>query len=454
MFLVAVAIIFLWTVQILLFEPNYTETTMETLYERVQQNVKELESIEGFDSSSSDNPVLFLSKTIVGMSFLIDENGNVTHAYNNGQEVNLNNLEHDYSWILDYSTDVINGQSIKKVQDFSRTTAILIGVPTTLEGKKAGVLLYNTITQIDALQSLNRKQLLLFSLLLSVVASIIAFFLARQFIKPIDRIKNAVTDLTKGELEASPNLHRKDELGVLSNTVDELGKELQRLDVLRKEVIANVSHELRSPLSLIKGYSEMVRDVTGNDEEQRKNNMDVIINETDRLNQMVDDIMDYSMMQAGYSELKLELCNLYDLIQSTVEYGRGIAYQYDIQIEYVSFSKSINVELDTLKINQVLRNLLNNAINHTKNGETIRVLIQKKDTTISVTIANPGEDIPQEQLEQIWERYQRIQHQGGRHEGTGIGLAIVSTILSAHNMEFGAESANGRTSFWFVINSY
>ncbi|MGM0213099.1 hypothetical protein IGI42_000632 [Enterococcus sp. AZ109] len=424
---------------------------MEDSYARVEENAEELREISQIDPNSSENPLKFLSKTIIGLVFLTDESGEVLYVYNNGQELEPSSLENHYDWLTAESGAVIEGQELKTVEKFPKNSAIVIGVPTQYQGQPVALLMYNNITQTEALQRLNRHQLLIFSLLLTLVASIVSFVLSKHFSTPIIQIKNTVIDLTKGLLTSKPNVKRQDELGQLSESVSELGEELQRVEVLRKEVIANVSHELRTPLALITGYGEMVRDVTGNNEELRNNNMNLIIREAHRLSEMVDDIMDYSIMQAGYSDLHLETFNLYGLVETSVEYAQGVGYQYNISLDFHSFSKDIPLEIDVMKMSQVLRNLLNNAINHTKSGETITVDIDKLSDRIKVSVINPGEDIPEDQMQEIWERYQRVQHQGGHKEGTGIGLAIVSTILTAHQMTYGADSQNGQTSFWFEI---
>lgn len=220
---------------------------------------------------------------------------------------------------------------------------------------------------------------------------------------------------------------------------------------MRKEVIANVSHELRSPLALITGYGEMVRDVSGNDERLRKEHMDLIISEAHRMSAMVDDIMDFSIMQAGYTQLKNEIWNTYEVVSSIVAYARGIANQYDITVDFEADRTNGNALFDRIKMEQVLRNLINNGINHTPKNERLLIKLTNTSAGTKVAIINPGKDIPPEQLELIWERYQRVQHQAGHKEGTGIGLAIVKTILTSHAFEYGAESKNGVTCFWFVV---
>ncbi|QQU16141.1 HAMP domain-containing protein [Enterococcus casseliflavus] len=451
MLLVIIGIAFLWTVQILLFEPNYINVTKESLLETVQETAAAIEEMAVDPDDLPKEPLLFLSKTIVGTLFLIDDSGEILSAYNNGQKLNIDGLSNEYNWLLSHAPTVLDGESLSAVEDFEKSSAILIGVPTTLFQRPAALLLSNTITQIEALQSLNRQQLFLFTIILTIFASTISFFLAQHFIRPIKTIKEAIIRLTNGELYSVPKLKRSDELGTLSESVADLSTELQRVDVLRKEVIANVSHELRSPLALITGYGEMVRDVSGSDERLRKEHMELIISEAHRMSAMVDDIMDFSIMQAGYTQLKNEIWNTYEVVSSVVAYARGIANQYDITVDFEADRTNGNALFDRIKMEQVLRNLINNGINHTPKNERLLIKLTNTSTGTKVAVINPGKDIPPEQLELIWERYQRVQHQAGHKEGTGIGLAIVKTILTSHAFEYGAESKNGVTCFWFVV---
>lgn len=451
MLLVIIGIAFLWTVQILLFEPNYINVTKESLLETVQETAAAIEEMAVDPDDLPEEPLLFLSKTIVGTLFLVDEDGEILAAFNNGQQLNIDGLSNEYNWLLSHAPTVLDGESLSAVEDFEKSSAILIGVPTTLFQRPAALLLYNTITQIEALQSLNRQQLFLFTIILTIFASTISFFLAQHFIRPIKTIKEAIIRLTNGELYSVPKLNRSDELGTLSESVADLSTELQRVDVLRKEVIANVSHELRSPLALITGYGEMVRDVSGSDERLRKEHMELIISEAHRMSAMVDDIMDFSIMQAGYTQLKNEIWNTYEVVSSVVAYARGIANQYDITVDFEADRTNGNALFDRIKMEQVLRNLINNGINHTPKNERLLIKLTNTSAGTKVAVINPGKDIPPEQLELIWERYQRVQHQAGHKEGTGIGLAIVKTILTSHAFEYGAESKNGVTCFWFVV---
>ena len=225
-----------------------------------------------------------------------------------------------------------------------------------------------------------------------------------------------------------------------------------RVDVLRKEVIANVSPELRSPLSVISGYAELVRDIHWKDEAARNEDLDLIIEESNRMSEMVNDILDYSQLQSGYIRLRPESFDFTGLAESETSHCAAAAATYGIQVRFEAPKESVFIYADPLKLSQVLRNLLYNAINHTPEGDTITVSLESKGShTVRLSVTNPGTPISEEDKKIIWERYQRSQHQSGRRMGTGIGLSIVSTILNAHGMKYGVDSDEKETVFWFEV---
>lgn len=449
MLLVVLVLVFLWFVQIQFFEPNYMNATISQLSTQAGSVAEEVEALNSFAAKAKDNPLYLLSKTVNGKVFLVGEDGKILYAYSRMLITNDHELQNDEKGLQDKYHIVFSKGSLGEIIKYPEgSSKIYVGVPLEFEGKPAALILYNSVTELEALMELNRQQLLILSVLLTAAASVFSYLLARSFTKPVKNIEETVKQLATGDFTAVPSVKRGDELGQLSQSVEALSHELQRIDVLRKEVIANVSHELRAPLALISGYSEMVRDVTGPDETKRNQNMDLIIRESRRLSEMVDDIMDYSQLQAGYSELKLELCDPLELAEGSVQYAREAAKQYGIAVSLKHDKELSAVRMDALKMSQVMRNLLNNAINHTESGGTITVEVcQKQGVTVSVT--NPGEPIPSEEAGIIWERYSRRQHQGERKEGTGIGLAIVRTILESHGFGYGVRSGGHENSFWF-----
>ena len=232
------------------------------------------------------------------------------------------------------------------------------------------------------------------------------------------------------------------------------GRTLAPLEENRRQqaqFIASASHELRSPLSVISGYAELVRAIHWKDEDARNEDLDLIIEESNRMSEMVNDILDYSQLQSGYIRLHPEFFDLAGLAESETSHCAAAAETYGIRIHFESDPESVFITADPLKLSQVLRNLLYNAINHTPEGELITVALKQTGKTVRLSVKNPGTPISKEDQEIIWERYQRSQHQSGRRMGTGIGLSIVSTILDAHGMKYGVSSDDTETVFWFDV---
>lgn len=452
MVMVLLSVAFMWLVQIFLFEQNYVDSAITEVQTRLEPVMEDLKTE---DLAYNDKLIPYLSKSASCKMILIGGKGELISLYSYGHPIDLKVAETESMvWSNVKRSEefgqVLRGEQYKKIiQDGSRTLAFEIGIPVMYDGGQAYVVLYHSLTELNTVLDINRRQLVILSVILTLVAAILAYVLSRQFVKPIHVIKNTVDSLAEGNLDATPGLRLNDELGQLSLSVEKLGQALNRVDVLRKEVIANVSHELRSPLSLIAGYAEMVRDVSWKDDARRIDNLNLIIREAGRMSEMVSDIMDYSQFQAGYLQLKKDWYNLFEVVESEVTHCKQSGLEYQIQIRLESPQTDISILVDALKISQVIRNLLYNAINHTQNGQTITVAIRKENDYVLVSVTNTGEPIPEADREVIWERYQRSQHHGGRRQGTGIGLSIVSAILKAHEIPYGVDCKDGLTIFWF-----
>jgi signal transduction histidine kinase len=454
MLLILTAIGFMWAVQILLFEQNYVNATIRETESRLSEITDELKTSDLFHNESL---LSYAGKSVRGKLFLFNQEGQVLFAYNNGHPMSteeavilefVQGLQKTPKYISAMEQGVQWGSTLRFGD---RYLSYEIGMPVIWDGEKALLYMIQPMEEVYLVQAFNRRQLIVLSIALTVISGGIAWFLSRRFVNPIRVIKYAVDNLTRGNLEARPGLGLRDELGRLSDSVAELGRALQRVDVLRKEVIANVSHELRAPLSLIAGYAEMVRDVSWNNDEIRNENLNLIISEARRMNDMVGDILDFSQLQSGYVQINKAEYNLYEIIESEARVYDRAAKDFDIRIVFESESKEIPVCVDALKLSRVMRNLLNNAVNHTEDDETIIVSVHENGSKLKVAVSNPGKPIPEEKLKMIWERYYSSQHQGSRKQGTGLGLSIVSAILDAHGFAYGVECKNGFNSFWFEI---
>ena len=489
---------FMWVVQIFLFEQNYANAAVNEALDRLSPVMEDLRTRD----IGEDEKLLSFISHIGGELLLVSENGTLVEMYSSGHLVQPQEWELKFvspEMILqkpDFK-ELLAGRPYRHIERMhGRIIGYELSFPVTCNGEHNYLILRNALMTRTVL-NLNRSQLIILSMLLTGIASVLAAVLSRQFSRPIFQIKSAVDKLTENNFSISPDLERQDELGQLSQSVGKLRLALQRLDVLRREVIANVSHELRSPLALITGYAEMVRDITWKDDEMRNENLNLIISESNRMSEMVNDILDYSQFSAGYSKLKKDWYDLRDIVNAELTRCRQAAAEHGITLTLLVAEETSDrrssapaadaqpsqpffFEIDALKMSQVMRNLLNNAINHTPGNQEILIrltpdptswpvfpgLAQATSDTISINqssaqtaaqkpcclveVANPGDPIPEEDRAIIWERYQRSQHQSGRRLGTGIGLSIVSTILKAHDMPYGVDCKDGYNIFWFI----
>ena len=451
MMLVLLGIGFMWMFHIYLFEQNYVKAALTETQKRLEPVMDDLST-----QDLADDPRLLsrMSHMAGGELILMNQQGKLIEMYSIGHKINIQEHQ-DEQIVLNVIVrrqefqELLKGTPYRIVDRHrDRIFGFEMGFPVTYQGETCFVILHNMV-MLKTTLDLNRRQLILLTILLTVTASVLALLVSRHFTRPVFQIKDAVDRLTRDDFSARPELKRDDELGQLSDSVEKLGQKLQQVDILRKEVIANVSHELRSPLAVIGGYAELVRDITWKNDSQRDEDLNLIISETKRMSEMVTDILDYSQLQAGYIQLNKDWYQLYDILESEVSLCRPAAAQHQIRLKLECQDKDILLYLDALKISQVIRNLLYNAINHTKEDEEIRITIKQTADTICVAVINPGEPIPPEEQARIWERYQRSQHQSGRRLGTGIGLSIVSTILGAHKMSYGVDCQDNQICFWF-----
>ncbi|MDD2445188.1 MAG: HAMP domain-containing sensor histidine kinase [Candidatus Nanoarchaeia archaeon] len=301
-----------------------------------------------------------------------------------------------------------------------------------------------SLADVDEAAAILRRQLWIVTVILFVSASLLAVFLSRRLSQPIQAVTAAAHELARGNLAVALPVTSRDEVGRLTTALNELSRELQKTDQLRKELIANVSHELRAPLAVIKGYAETVRDVTWPQEDKRRSQLTLIADEADRLTAVVRDILDYSRLQAGVQKIQSKDIAIKPVLEQVLT-----RYEQQARLAGLSFALSaddVRIRFDEARLIQVLHNLVSNAINHGQPGTVITVSAAHQAMRCRISIRNTGATIPPEELGRIWERFHQA---GSRPLGTGLGLAIVKSILEQHQANFGVQSENGITEFWF-----
>lgn len=324
---------------------------------------------------------------------------------------------------------------------------------------------FSPLWPVSSTIAILKHQLIIVTIFSLILACLISFYLSNRITRPIRNMERSAKKLAAGEYGiVFPDGHYT-ELSNLSDTLTGASIELEKSDLLQKDLISNVSHDLRTPLTMIKSYAEMIRDLSGDNPEKREKHLQVIINETDRLNGLVSDMLSASKMQSGKMTLNKSIFNLSELTGNIIDTYKGVEGYYDSNRDgiidendkqfHIEFSchDDIMVEGDSEKIKQVIANFTSNAIKFCGEDGVVAVSVTRQGKHARITVEDHGGGISPDELEHIWDRYYRSSSNMIRTtEGTGLGLSICKEILTLHKAEFGVNSTLGEgTSFWFQL---
>lgn len=316
------------------------------------------------------------------------------------------------------------------------------------------VLILNaTISPVGSTVKTIQNELLIISIIMILAALILSFLLAMRVSKPIIRINAGAKELADGKYDVKFNVSGYREIAELSDTLNYAAEELSKTEALQRELIANISHDLRTPLTMIEGYAEVMRDIPG---ENTPENVQIIIDETKRLTSLVSDLLDISKLQSGTQRLELSDFNLTETIREVIGRFSKLTEQDGWIIDFKA-DEEIMVNADRTRILQVIYNFINNAITHSGSDKVVTVtqrLISDGDRrSVRIEVTDHGEGIPEDKLPYIWDRYYKVDKTHRRAQtGSGLGLSIVKGILEMHGAKYGVESRQGEGStFWFEL---
>ncbi|MTI48701.1 ATP-binding protein [Sporosalibacterium faouarense] len=333
-------------------------------------------------------------------------------------------------------------------------TFITVGVPLVHNDEIVGTaILSSPVQPIKETITILRRQLTIITLLSIAIGTVLALILAKIFTSPIVKINQAAKQIAKGDFSSKVNIKSKDEIGVLGKTINNLSTQLGQTEKFRREFIANTSHELKTPISLIRAYAELVMETKGEEKKNTADYLNVIIDESSRLNNMVEDMLYLSKMEAGYYTPNLTDFNIIETIKKVLDKLSHIAKENEISLIKDFSADSIMVTADEDKIYQVILNLINNAIMHSTNDTTVIIKISDRQNMIRIEIIDNGIGIPEEDLPHIWDRFYKVDKSRQRNNtGTGLGMSIVKNILEAHNFKYGINSkVNKGTKIWIEM---
>ncbi len=326
---------------------------------------------------------------------------------------------------------------------------IVLGESLTLGGRACRLYLTLSLAPIDGYQG----RFLYISVVSSLAAVVAAFavggLLSILISRPVIEVTEEAKELARGNYDLNI---RKDyffsEIADLSEALDSARLEISKAERVQRELIANISHDFKTPLTMIKAYASMIREISGEDKEKRDAHAQIIIEETDRLNALVSDVLDLSKLKAGGAEER----TVFDLSEDV----KGILSRFDYLIETQGYKiesvvdENLIVRAERSRIGQVVYNLVGNAVNYTGEDKRVRVKLLKKGNMARLEVIDSGHGIPPDEVDTIWDRYYRSERTHKRPvQGSGLGLSIVKTILLKHDSPFGVISEVGKGScFW------
>lgn len=308
-------------------------------------------------------------------------------------------------------------------------------------------------------------------LLIIILSSIFSNMIS----KPLVSLNNTASKMAELDFSSKCSIKSEDEIGSMSNTLNFLSERLntaltdlkaankkliediekeKQMEKMRKEFVAGVSHELKTPIALISGYAEGIKDNIA-DDKKREYYANIIMDESSRMAALVSDMLDLSQLESGSFKLEIDRFYINDLINSIAGKYHANTLLSGKKLNISMPAEDAEVTGDRFRIEQVITNLLNNAIKYTPEGGIIEVRLKDSKASLLVEIENPGEHIPEGEITNIWEKFYKVEKSRNRSlGGTGIGLAIVKDILNLHKSQYGAENTEYGVKFYFTLEKF
>ena len=323
----------------------------------------------------------------------------------------------------------------------------------TEDGETLGVIfLHYDMTGVNRSISTALKSVAAFSAVAVALSVPLVMLLVRSITNPIFHMTDVVEDFAKGNFSRRVSVRGNDELSNLGRSFNAMADELNTLEEARRSFVANVSHELRSPLTSMRGFLEAMSDGTI-PEDERGGYIDIVLDENRRMTVMVNDLLDLARIESGQYKLNLTVFDLTELMRRTLITfiaridAKGLKVGADIPEE------SVFAEGDEVRITQVVHNLIDNAVKYTPEGGNVTLSVKPERHQVSVSVINSGPGISKEDIPRVFDRFYKAEkaHTPSGTSGTGLGLSIAKLIIDQHGQEISAASEDGETRFTFTL---
>ncbi len=309
-------------------------------------------------------------------------------------------------------------------------------------------------------------------ILCTLAGGIIIWFVSGRITKPIMKLNRISEQMVHLNFDAKYEGKSKNEIGMLGENINKLSESLEKsiselktannelqkdiekkeeIDEMRKEFLANVSHELKTPIALIQGYAEGLAESVNDDPESRNFYCEVIMDEAAKMNNMVQKLLTLNQLEFGNDMVTMERFDITALIRNYLQSAAILTKQHEIQV-CMEEKPAVYVWGDEFKIEEVFANYFSNAVNHCSGDKKIVVTMEQKDNLVRVGVFNTGEPIPEEALPHLWEKFYKVDKARTReYGGSGVGLSIVRAIMESLNRQYGVENYQNGVMFWFEL---
>lgn len=436
----SIILLIMWASQILFLTLFYERYQINNLNKVVFKLTKNTHTVDEIESIAYKNNIC--------IEYLNDNNVYVFNGLNNNCILNSKSKS-----VLNIISSFIEKDTNREIIKINNPTNNSKSILYNLKLNDNEYMILNTnLEDVDSTTSVLKNQLIYITLIVILLSVLVSTIISKMLNKPIINITKEAKKLATGNRELNIPVSNIKEIDDLRDSLIYASHEINKTDELRRDLLANVSHDLKTPLTMIKAYAEMIRDISKDNEEKRNENLNIIIDETDRLTVLVNDILNLSKLEANKELLEIKEFDLVELINNIIK-------KYNIIKETENYNFVLNmpkkamVRGDINKISQVIYNLVNNAINYTGDDLTVTIEVIENKKTYRVNITDTGKGIKKEEINIIWDKYYKNEKNHKRNKvGTGVGLSIVKNILDKHNFKYGVNSEIGKgTTFYFEI---
>ena len=449
-FIFTVLLVFLiWIVQTVFFEANYQKTRVQTMDSYSEVIYNSLTT----NNQINETAVITLKEAGVNTVLVKKTYDAIELVYpkptNNPQITDLYTIEL-FSAVIN-ALDIENKETVSGMKTLSSSEPYLYsGRRITYQNQNCYLILVCHMNSVSDAVEVLKIQLITTAVIVLIISGFLSWIISGKISAPVTKMSNVAKRWAGGEDSLEFERCGYSEIDGLADSLNYAKSEISKSNKLQRDLLANVSHDLKTPLTMIKAYAEMIRDISGDVKAKRDKHTNVIIEEADRLTLLVNDILSLSRLQSSVDVLEKTTFNLSELTEN-------VLYRFETVVKEQGYTiiKDIEPDLyingDEKKIEEVIYNLIGNSINYTGEDKTVQVYLKKSGYSAVMEVLDSGKGMDSEQINTIWEKYYRVSETHHRAvKGTGLGLSIVKTILESHGLKFGVLSKPNVGSNFYV----